>query len=197
MRKRGFIHAAVFAVLATGVVVSPAAARQPTPAPAEAPRTVTLITGDKVTVTRKDGSWDAKIQPAARLGPVRFIKSVSARGVTVIPSVAEPLIRAGTLDRKLFDVTGLIDLGYDDDHTPDIPLLVESTSARTLGRITRELPSVELSAVATPKNRGDEIAPRRNDGLDTSITLPSPQERSRSPAGRCCPAGAAERGNTA
>ncbi|SFR29849.1 Serine protease, subtilisin family [Lentzea waywayandensis] len=157
MHKRGFIHAAVFAVVATGVAVLPAAARQPTPAPAEAPRTVTLITGDKVTVTRKDGSWDAKIQPAARLGPVRFIKSVSAKGVTVIPSVAEPLIRAGRLDRKLFDVTGLIDLGYDDAHTPEIPLLVESSGARTLGKITRELPTVGLSAVATPKNKAAEL----------------------------------------
>ena len=96
MRKRGFIHAAVFAVVATGVAVLPAAAQQPAPAP-EAPRTVTLITGDKVTVTRKDGSWDAKIQPAARLGPVRFIKSVSAKGVTVIPSIAESLIHSGKL----------------------------------------------------------------------------------------------------
>ncbi|MEU3648431.1 S8 family serine peptidase [Lentzea sp. NPDC034063] len=158
MRKRGFIHAAVFAVVASGLAVSPAAARQPTtPAPVEAPRTVTLITGDKVTVTRKDGSWDAKIQPAARLGPVRFIKSVSANGVTVIPSIAEPLIRAGKLDRELFDVTGLIDLGYDDAHTPEIPLLVESAGARTLGRITRELPAVGLSAVATPKNKAAEL----------------------------------------
>ncbi|KJK33868.1 hypothetical protein UK23_44560 [Lentzea aerocolonigenes] len=157
MHKRGFIHAAVVAVVATGVAVSPAAAEQPTPAPAEAPRTVTLITGDKVTVTRKNGSWDAKIQPAARLGPVRFVKSVSAKGVTVIPSVAEPLIRAGELDRKLFDVTGLIDLGYDDAHTSEIPLLVESRGARTLGKITREVPAVGLSAVATPKNKAAEL----------------------------------------
>ncbi|WP_439658336.1 S8 family serine peptidase [Lentzea sp. HUAS TT2] len=158
MHKRGFIHAAVFAVVATGVAVLPAAAQQPTtPAPAEASRTVTLITGDKVTVTRKDGSWDAKIQPAARLGPVKFVKSVSANGVTVIPSIAEPLIRAGRLDRELFDVTGLIELGYDDAHTPEIPLLVESTGARTLGKITRELPSVGLSAVATPKNKAAEL----------------------------------------
>ncbi|MFC3890986.1 S8 family serine peptidase [Lentzea rhizosphaerae] len=157
MHKRSFIHAAVFAVVATGVAVSPAAAQPPAPAPAEAPRTVTLITGDKVTVTRKDGSWDAKIQPAARLGPVRFIKSVSAKGVTVIPSVAEPLIRAGKLDRQLFDVTGLIDLGYDDAHTSEIPLLVESAGARTLGKITRELPSVRLSAVATPKDKAAEL----------------------------------------
>lgn len=157
MHKRSFIHAAVFAVVAGGVAVSPAAAQPPAPAPAEAPRTVTLITGDKVTVTRKDGSWDAKIQPAARLGPVRFIKSVSAKGVTVIPSVAEPLIRAGKLDRELFNVTGLIDLGYDDAHTPEIPLLVESTGARALGKITRELPSVQLSAVATPKDKAAEL----------------------------------------
>ncbi|MDX3659845.1 S8 family serine peptidase [Streptomyces sp. ID05-26A] len=158
MHKRGFIHAAVLAVVAGSVAVLPAAALQPTtPAPAEEPRTVTLITGDKVTVTRKDGSWDATIQPAARLGPVRFLKSVSAKGVTVIPSVAEPLIRAGTLDRKLFDVTGLIELGYDDARTSEIPLLVESSGAGALGRITRELPSVRLSAVATPKDKAAEL----------------------------------------
>ncbi|MGW4210366.1 S8 family serine peptidase [Lentzea sp. NPDC004789] len=164
MHKRRFIHAAVFAVMAAGVAVSPAAAQPPAPAPAEAPSTVTLITGDKVTVTRKDGSWDAKIQPAARLGPVRFIKSVSAKGVTVIPSVAEPLIRAGRLDRRLFDVTGLIDLGYDDAHTAEIPLLVESKGARTLGKITRELPSVRLSAVATPKDKAAELFDRTDAG---------------------------------
>ena len=164
MHKRRFIHAAVFAVVATSVAVSPAAARQLTPAPAEASSTVTLITGDKVTVTRKDGSWDAKIQPAARLGPVRFVKSVSAKGVTVIPSVAEPLIRAGKLDRELFDVTGLIDLGYDDAHTSEIPLLVESNGARTLGKITRELPTVGLSAVATPKNKAAELFDKAGTG---------------------------------
>ncbi|MFD5825260.1 S8 family serine peptidase [Lentzea sp. NPDC060358] len=135
------------------MTVLPAAARQSAPAPGEAPRTVTLITGDKVTVTRKDGSWDATIQPAARLGPVRFLKSVGAQGVTVIPSVAEPLIRAGRLDRKLFDVTGLVEQGYDDARTAEIPLLVESSGARALGDVTRELPSVQLSAVATPKDR--------------------------------------------
>ncbi|WP_157984728.1 S8 family serine peptidase [Lentzea terrae] len=164
MHKRSLIHAAVFAVVASGVAVLPAAAQPSAPAPAEAPRTVTLITGDKVTVTRKDGSWDAKIQPAARLGPVRFIKSVSAKGVTVIPSIAEPLIRAGRLDRKLFDVTGLIDLGYDDAHTPEIPLLVESNGARTLGKITRELPTVGLSAVATPKNKAAELFDKADAG---------------------------------
>ncbi|MEV6237845.1 S8 family serine peptidase [Lentzea sp. NPDC051838] len=148
--------------MATGVAVSPAAARQP--APTEASRTVTLITGDKVTVTRKHGSWDATIQPAARLGPVRFIKSVSDKGVTVIPSVAEPLIRAGRLDRALFDVTGLIDLGYDDAHTSEIPLLVESQGAQTLGKVTRELPSVRLSAVATPKNKAAELFDRADVG---------------------------------
>ncbi|MFD4668816.1 S8 family serine peptidase [Lentzea sp. NPDC058450] len=165
MRIRGFIHAAVFAVAAGGVAVLPAAAHQPaTTGPAEEPRTVTLITGDKVTVTRKDGSWDATVQPAARIGPVRFLKSVSAQGVTVIPSVAEPLIRAGRLDRALFDVTGLIELGYDDTHTPDIPLLVESPGAQALGRITRELPSVRLSAVATPKTKAAELFDKAGTG---------------------------------
>ncbi|MBP2320899.1 subtilisin family serine protease [Kibdelosporangium banguiense] len=158
MHKRGLILTAALAVMTSGVAVLPAAAQQSaTPAPAEAPKTVTLITGDKVTVTKKGDNWDAKVEPAKRLGPVQFIKSVSAKGVTVIPSVAVPLIQAGKLDRRLFDVTGLIEQEYDDAHTAEIPLLVESKAARTLGKVTRELPSAQLSAVATPKNKATDL----------------------------------------
>jgi subtilisin family serine protease len=165
VHKRGLILTAVLAVMTSGVAVLPAAAQQSAaPAPAQAPKTVTLITGDKVTVAKKGDTWDARIEPAKRLGPVRFLKSVSAKGVTVIPSVAMPLIQAGKLDRKLFDVTGLIEQGYDDAHTADIPVLVESKNARTLGKVTRDLPSVQLSAVATPKNKAMELFDKAGTG---------------------------------
>jgi subtilisin family serine protease len=165
VHERGLIFAAVLAVMTSGVAVLPAAARQSSdPAPAQAPRTVTLITGDKVTVTKKGDSWDARVEPAKRLGPVQFIKSVSAKGVTVIPSIAVPLIQAGKLDRKLFDVTGLIEQGYDDARTAEIPVLVESRAARTLGKVTRDLPSVQLSAVSTPKKDAAELFDKADAG---------------------------------
>ncbi len=36
----------------------------------------------------------------------------------VIPDEAQPYLAAGRLDRELFNVTGLIEQGYDDDSAP-------------------------------------------------------------------------------
>jgi subtilisin family serine protease len=159
VHKRGLIYAAVLAVSVSATAALPATAQSSQPSgKSEAPRTVTLITGDKVTVTRKGDTWDARIEPAKRIGtPVSFLKSVSPHGVTVIPSIAEPLIRSGKLDRALFDVTGLIKLGYDDAHTAEIPLLVESAGAQALGKVTRDLPKVRMSAVAAPKTKAVDL----------------------------------------
>ncbi|WP_143230643.1 S8 family serine peptidase [Actinosynnema sp. ALI-1.44] len=158
MHRRLVGHTAVVAVLASGLSVLPAAADPVAPAgKAEPSKTVTLITGDKVTVTRQNGTWDARIEPAERAGErVSFIKSVTAKGVTVIPSTVLPQIQSGKLDRALFDVTKLIDLGYDDAHTSEIPLLVESPAAKTLGKLTRDLPRARMSAVAVPKQQARE-----------------------------------------
>ncbi|SMC85326.1 S8 family serine peptidase [Kibdelosporangium aridum] len=155
MHKRILSQAAVFAVLASGVSVLPAGA-EPSGRP-EVPRTVTLITGDKVTVTKKGNTWDARIEPAKRMGErVGFVKSVSAAGVTVIPSSVIPEIQSGKLDRALFDVTRLIELGYDDAHTSDIPLLVESPRPQALGTVTRNVPLARMSAVTTPKSQATD-----------------------------------------
>ncbi|MFC0114460.1 S8 family serine peptidase [Kibdelosporangium aridum] len=149
---RVLVHAVIFAALVSGVTVAPATAAQP-PTTQEKPKTVTLITGDKVTVIRQGASWDVRIQPAARIGAREgFLRHVGPSGVTVIPASVAPLVRSGQLDRALFDVTGLVNFGYDDEHTPDIPLLVESgPSVAALGNVTRNLPAVGMTAVATPK----------------------------------------------
>ncbi|ADJ43452.1 PA domain-containing protein [Amycolatopsis mediterranei S699] len=41
-----------------------------------------------------------------------------------LPGDAAGLVRAGRLDEQLFNVTGLLRQGYDDAHTPHVPLLV-------------------------------------------------------------------------
>ncbi|ONI77719.1 hypothetical protein ALI144C_30160 [Actinosynnema sp. ALI-1.44] len=105
-----------------------------------------------------------RIRPAARLGaPDSFLHHAGADGVTVIPASVAPLVRSGQLDRALFDVTSLIRLGYDDEHTPDIPLLVESgsdqarSSLAALGKVTRDLPAVKMTAVSTPKRDAAKV----------------------------------------
>ncbi|ALG06554.1 S8 family serine peptidase [Kibdelosporangium phytohabitans] len=164
---RGTIYTAALAVLISGAAGPPAAAdpvrTTPTARPAAA-KTVTLITGDKVTVAKRGDTWDATIVPAKRIGaPSGFVKAVGPDGVTVIPEDAVRLVADGKLDKALFDVTGLIKLGYDDAGTAEIPLLVEAGSAQarqsaaTLGRVTRDLPAARLTAVSTPKQRAADV----------------------------------------
>ncbi|ALG06553.1 S8 family serine peptidase [Kibdelosporangium phytohabitans] len=161
---RVLTHAAIFAVLVSGLAVAPATAEPRTAAAQDKSTTVTLVTGDKVTVTRRGPSWDVRVQPAVRFGAQQgFLRHAGPSGVTVIPMSVAPLVRSGQLDRALFDVTKLIELGYDDARTPDIPLLVESRSdqARSgvaaLGRVTRDLPAAGMTALMTPKRDAAKV----------------------------------------
>lgn len=144
--SRGTRIAAV-AVLATLVVTSTAAVgAQPPPTAAAAggdaeladldagtglppelgrtPTRVTLVSGDVVTVHRVAGEVVADVEPAPGREQVTF--SVEARGgrLEVVPSDAVALLGAGRLDRRLFDVAGLVAAGYHDAARPDVPLLV-------------------------------------------------------------------------
>ncbi|MBP2320900.1 hypothetical protein JOF56_001285 [Kibdelosporangium banguiense] len=140
---RRSISVAVLAALVGAAVTTPAAAQPPTETPATEPKTVTLITGDRVTVAQRGGKWDVQVEAAgAEHG---FLKHSGPNGVTVIPMAVAPLVRSGKLDRALFDVTGLIKQGYDDARTPEIRLLVESSGAKALGKVTRELGGLPLS----------------------------------------------------
>ncbi|HEX6469848.1 MAG TPA: S8 family serine peptidase [Streptosporangiaceae bacterium] len=89
---------------------------------------VTLLTGDKVMVrTRPGGAPSAQVVR----GPGRTRMPYSARAygghLFVEPADAQRLIAAGRLDERLFDVTQLVAQGYDDAHTPDIPVITEGT----------------------------------------------------------------------
>jgi subtilisin family serine protease len=151
--------------LCTGAIPATAA---PAPAPgvqplaASAVGTVTLITGDKVTVTRAaDGTLAAVAAPAAVPGRhVAFTTFTGSGGdVSVVPSDMLPLL-GQVLDPKLFDVSELIRDGYDDAHAVGLPLIVQhaagasgtaATADTALGGAgltpTRELTSIHSEAV--------------------------------------------------
>ncbi|GAB3406915.1 S8 family serine peptidase [Flindersiella endophytica] len=117
--------------------------------------TVTLITGDRVTVTTTPGRLPAiQVRPGAGRDRIGFQERRTSTSVRVVPSDAGPLIASGRLDERLFDVTGLIRQGYDDARRADLPLIV--TAGKRLEQtgglsVVRRLPSVGAQAVRARK----------------------------------------------
>ncbi|WTW95008.1 S8 family serine peptidase [Streptomycetaceae bacterium NBC_01309] len=96
--------------------------------PGDQPRTtpdstVTLITGDKVTVRREDGKPSVSVRPADGRDGIPMHVVDDAEGIAVVPHDAVPAIRAGKVDPRLFNVTQLVEWGYDDARSPSLPLL--------------------------------------------------------------------------
>ncbi|OLF19106.1 hypothetical protein BU204_03060 [Actinophytocola xanthii] len=134
-------------------VAAPAAPPGPPPARTlEKAATVTLVTGDVVTLGGPNGVDVRAGEGREHLG---FRSFTDERGdVHVIPEDAVVGVSAGGLDPRLFDVTGLVRAGYDDARRGDLPLIVDYPGAtpRAAGfRAVRELPV--LSAVAVRADR--------------------------------------------
>ncbi|WP_328643796.1 S8 family peptidase [Streptomyces canus] len=131
-------------------------------------RYVTLLTGDRVRL-------DARGRvTGVRQAPGREHVPVSVRGVGgdqyVVPADAAALIGQGLLDKRLFDVSGLIRAGYDDTRRGTLPLIVsyegESAQRRSTQKslvadadatVRRELPSVAGAAITVPKAGADDL----------------------------------------
>ncbi|MET7370683.1 S8 family serine peptidase [Streptomyces sp. NPDC005566] len=141
---------------ATGTTTGTYRAASPAHAPTTAP-TVTLITGDRVTVTdlgagRKSVAVE---RPADATGAVRT--EISGGRITVVPDEARPYLQAGVLDAELFDVTALIEQGLGDSSSAGLPLIVTYTknarSAAPRGaRQVRGLPSVGGAALEASRS---------------------------------------------
>ncbi|MBD0844152.1 S8 family peptidase [Streptomyces sp. TRM68416] len=122
-------------------------------------RSVTLLTGDRVAVD--DEGRVLGFRPGKGRSGVPVAVRQSGDRTYVIPADAAHLIRAGTLDRRLFDVRELHRSGYGDTDRADLPLIVtyERSAARLRGlmrdsgaRVTRQLPSIGGDAVSAAKS---------------------------------------------
>ncbi|MFI0423615.1 S8 family peptidase [Spongiactinospora sp. 9N601] len=87
-------------------------------------KTVTLITGDKVTISPSGHS----VRPG-KGRKVHFSTLKRKDHLVVLPSDAAPLVARGLLDERLFDVTQLIEWKYDDAHRKDVPVMARTTGA--------------------------------------------------------------------
>ncbi|MFI6423629.1 S8 family serine peptidase [Promicromonospora sp. NPDC050880] len=140
---------------------TPAVTAPQTPALADGRTTVTLVTGDVVDVTTTDdGVLSLGVEPAGG-GAVRT-QQVGGH-VHVIPDAALPYLAAGTLDRRLFDVTALLEMQYDDETVDATPLILERTAARSRAAAlpgatqTLDLASIDASAVSADKEKATEF----------------------------------------
>ncbi|MFB7497632.1 S8 family serine peptidase [Streptomyces sp. NPDC056161] len=175
-------------LLSAGLVLAlsataPAGARQAAdadrPAPDAAPathaatavNTVTLVTGDRVTVTDLgQGKKTVTVErPAGATGAVRTQSSDG--DISVVPDEAVPYLRTRALDRRLFDVSGLIRQGLTDSGTDALPLIITYDEGARIAtphgaERTRNLASLRGAAVRADKGRAFWRAFTAQDGID-------------------------------
>ncbi|MFD9523090.1 S8 family serine peptidase [Streptomyces sp. NPDC059979] len=165
-KKTGALVLGAAVALLAGIL-SPAAQATPADRPAAAPatperaRTVTLITGDKVTLTPGPAGAPPVVtvqRPANATGSVRTVTDDT--GTYVYPADAETHVAQGLLDKRLFNVTDLVAQGYDDETSPaGLPLIISrDTEAGRLAAadlpgvsLTRQLDSVRAVAATTDR----------------------------------------------
>ncbi|MEW1545279.1 S8 family peptidase [Streptomyces tsukubensis] len=137
------------------------------PAPATGTRqTVTLITGDRVTVD--ENGRVAGVQPAEGREKTTFRTRTFDGRTFVIPRDAEPLIAAGKVDRTLFDLTELTRPEARKAYGKSARALVayegrQAAAAKAGVRaadraaVQRALPAVNAEAVSTDPERGSAL----------------------------------------
>ncbi|MFJ4848723.1 MULTISPECIES: S8 family serine peptidase [unclassified Streptomyces] len=138
---------------------SPAVPAGRTPGPAA---TVTLITGDKVTVTPGPAGTPASVsvqRPPGATGSVRVLADGS--DTYVYPDDVVPYIASDRLDRRLFNVTQLVAQGYDDARARELPLIVSHLKSAAARRSFAALPGVE-AGIDLPSINGEALLAGRS-----------------------------------
>jgi subtilisin family serine protease len=116
---------------------------------------VTLITGDKVVLL-----GDEVGALVAAPGRERTVFHSYRRDghLHVVPRDAAKAVSQGKLDPRLFDVTGLVEAGYDDRNRDTVPLIVtgEQEPATTGLRVGHPLPAVGSYAAQVVKSEASD-----------------------------------------
>ncbi|MDH6625848.1 subtilisin family serine protease [Streptomyces sp. LBL] len=136
-------------------------------------QTVTLITGDTVSLTAgPDGKQAVDVQRGKGREAATFVSSEKDGEVSVLPADAIPLVQAGRLDPALFNVTQLVKQGYADAKTGTTPVIATYTKGNATpdgARRTLALPTIGGAALSTKKSTAfwADIAPALGTGPTT------------------------------
>ncbi|MEJ3742981.1 S8 family serine peptidase [Actinomycetes bacterium KLBMP 9797] len=148
--RRLAVGGAVMALLG-GTLTAPASAAPSAPKQRDQQRWVTLVTGDRVLVQVNDGRERILTERRGKgRDKIRFARQLERGDMYVIPSDAAPLVAQGRVDRRLFNVSKLIEFGYDDRASAEVPLIVTYTGGAS-ARTARDLPSVNGDVVEVSK----------------------------------------------
>jgi hypothetical protein len=171
MRGKSKMLGAAFTALALTAVPPTLASAAPQPAqPQQTSDEVTLVTGDKVLLGH-DKEVIA-IQPGEGRKGMKFRTHRAGGHTMVIPQDAIEPLAADRLDRRLFDVTTLLEFGYRDR----MPLIVDG-QARLGARTAGDWSALKASATSGEKVWLDGI---RKPSLDRSVAqigAPAAHER--------------------
>jgi subtilisin family serine protease len=147
------------------------------------------VTGDQV-IARRTGTGITVIdvKPGPGRDKMAFHKLAFGNQQLVVPLDAAPLVTAGVVDSKLFDVALLANLGLDDKSAPRLPLLVQYgakgsanavRSALPEGtQVKRTLPIVDAVAIGQERTQAGDLwsswmnstAAKRRTGLAGTVT---------------------------
>ncbi|WP_240338413.1 S8 family peptidase [Peribacillus alkalitolerans] len=134
-------------------------------------QTVTLITGDVVKVQKiENGKSVINVEPADQNAAGVQVLTID-EDTYVIPNSAMPYLAAEKLDKDLFNVTELLENGYDDKSLSSMPVIVEYTdSTASVARAfqtkkadpkgakkVRELESINGAALETSKKEAKKF----------------------------------------
>ncbi len=198
-RIRGAMALTVAGILATGALSTTGQAYAATPATAAAaaptgpaapagtltgrqpaaPRTVTLVTGDRVQVaTTADGRTSVTVLPDEHGNvPLTFTQQENGDQY-VLPQRASAALAAGTVDRSLFNVSSLLRQGYDDQGTGTLPLIAVYRDARAADAS----PQLRARAAGTKQLKavdGVAFAPAKDTAARTWDQLVGPDGKGR------------------
>ncbi|WP_327248113.1 S8 family serine peptidase [Streptomyces sp. NBC_01320] len=170
---------------ATPVASAAQAARPQQDGPVVATHKLTLVTGEVVTLERHaSGFQAATVAPTPDGTPAGFSSMRVGEEVYVIPDKAQPYLAANELDRELFNVTKLVEYGYDDAHRPAVPLM--ATFAGAPGKAGKalkqaapagsvkadELPSANAVALRASKKKAATFWEAVDDDSAAATTAP-------------------------
>jgi subtilisin family serine protease len=160
------------------LLVKPAA---PAVQAVQADRIVTLVTGDRLQVSADARS--ATRLPSPGRDDIALLSQTVDGHLEVVPADAVDLLNSGVVDRRLFDVTELLESGYDDKHGA-LPLIVSYTdnaAGRTALRtkdiaddatVVRNLPSVDGTAITVDRDESAALWNSLTSGAKASSLTP-------------------------
>ncbi|NED81547.1 hypothetical protein G3I76_15805 [Streptomyces sp. SID11233] len=140
-----------------------------------------LITGDTVELSETADGTTVSAARSPDGKPAAYDSETTPDGdVYVYPDAALDGTASGTLDRELFNITGLVAAGYDDAHRPSIPVIVSYEDRRRV-RARRHRGGGRAQSASWSRVPGPAPEPSRT---ARDVASPSSASRTRT-AGAC------------